>query len=149
MERKKELENKYNYLSKNINLDDIGSCYKRKRDKWELCVSLGFDEKGKRIRKYRQVYAMNENEARDALKVFVSENKDELIVIRVLQRLKTEIRSELYDFCSECKENCPVKNKIISRKYRINKDCKAFQFYIYKLKNLEKEYEYIKNKLNE
>lgn len=50
-----------------------GSYRKLKNGKWELCVSLGFDIRGKRIRKFKNVEAKNKSEVEVMLAEFVTE----------------------------------------------------------------------------
>lgn len=50
-----------------------GGLRKLKNGKWELSFSTGFDIKGKRIRKYKNVEAKDKNEAGRLLAEFVTE----------------------------------------------------------------------------
>jgi hypothetical protein len=53
-----------------------GTYRQLKNGKWELCVSLGFDIKGKRIRNYKVVEAKKKKDVEKLLAEFIIESKN-------------------------------------------------------------------------
>ena len=53
----------------------MAGCRKLKNGKWELCVSLGFDIKGRRVRRCKNVEAKNKTEAELMLAEFIVQCK--------------------------------------------------------------------------
>ena len=57
-----------------------GSVIKKPNNKWELRVSLGYDENNKQRRKTKTVYAKTKKEAEKMLAEFFLELKDTLVI---------------------------------------------------------------------
>lgn len=61
-------------MAKKIRKNNTGSFRKLASGAFELSVSLGYDERKKRYRKYKTVYVETEQEAEEKLKKFINEN---------------------------------------------------------------------------
>jgi len=100
--------------------------------KYELGISLGFNSEGKRIRKYRNVEAENEEDAKNQFMLFYLEYKNVKLRNLKTKKLRQKLKENLELFC---KINC---NKNICKE----NDCMVYKFYMFQYNKVLEDYEF-------
>lgn len=96
-------------------------------------ISLGFDNKGKRRRKFKTIYAENKEDALRQLKEYVEIYKDQKTINRYKNDKIKTLKKDINEFCKKgCLKECTFRDK----KNRWE-TCKAYKFLAYKMMDFE------------